>query len=183
MSESDRLRWNARYAEGGPVGAPATAITRMAHALPTSGRALDVAGGRGRHTRWLMSKGLDAHLVDVSDVVAAAAAAQGLQATVWDLDGGLPPGPWDVILSHQFLERRVFEWAAEALTPGGRLLFVQPTTTNLERHPKPSARFLVAPEEVRMLAESAGLTVLFYEESWGAEGRHEARLVAEPTPR
>ena len=33
--------------------------------------------------------------------------------------------------------------AATGLAPGGRLIWIHPTTTNLERHAKPSARFLL----------------------------------------
>ncbi len=48
--------------------------------------------------------------------------------------------------------------------------------TNLERHAKPPAEFLVEENELRTLA--TGLDVVHYGESWRSDGRHEALLVA-----
>jgi tellurite methyltransferase len=53
---------------------------------------------------------------------------------------------------------------------------LQPTVTNLERHPKPPRSFLLESGELAGLV--TGLEVLELEESWSDDGFHEARLVA-----
>jgi tellurite methyltransferase len=141
-----------------------------------------VAGGAGRHALWLARRGLDVTLVDVSDV-ALAQAAKGdprpgrLIAQPRDLEEvPLPAGPWDLILVFDYLQRSLFSPLAEALSPGGLLLYVQPTRRNLERHARPSARFLVEPGELRAAFDGA-LEIVRYDEGWLEGGRHQARLL------
>jgi len=149
------------------------------------GRALDVAGGAGRHAVWLARRGLDVTIVDVAEVGLDTAARRAAEAGVEirciraDLDHEDPPaGSWDVILVHHFLCRALWPELAAALTDNGILMLCQPTLTNLERHPSPGARFLVQPGEFESFARDSGLTVIHLREGWTAAGRHEAELVA-----
>jgi tellurite methyltransferase len=87
----------------------------------------------------------------------------------------LPAGPFELIVSIDFLHRPLFVVFPGALAPGGVLVFAQATRTNLTRHPRPSARFLLEDGELRRLVR--GLEVLRYDEGW-FDDRHEARLVA-----
>ena len=82
----------------------------------------------------------------------------------------------DVILSVQFLWRPLFEVFAQELAVGGKLVVVQPTRSNLQRHEKPPAPFLLDDGELPTLV--AGLSVEHYEEGWLADGQHEAVIVA-----
>jgi tellurite methyltransferase len=190
---SARARWNARHAErltdpAAPTG-PGAFLTERAGLLPTTGTALDVAGGTGRNALWLAARGLDVTLVDVSDTACAEATARAVAAGVpldvvrADLTEEPPPaGPWDVVLVHHWLDRSVWRHLADLLAPGGVLLVCQATVTNLERHGRPSRRFLLDDGEVAALADrwTAGrddLEVVEATEGWGSEGRHEARLV------
>ena len=52
-------------------------------------------------------------------------------------------GPWDLILCCHYLHRPLFPAIAAALAPGGLFVFTQPTRTNLERHARPGAPFLL----------------------------------------
>ena len=67
---------------------------------------------------------------------------------------------------------------SEALRPGGRLVYVQPTVRNAERHKHPSARFLLPDDTLGPHLEQLGLTVTRYEEGWDARDHHTARAVA-----
>lgn len=188
MAESDRDRWNARYLQGDHASSePSRVLTELASFLPKEGRAIDVAGGAGRHAIWLAEQGLDVTLADVSDValdIACARAAErsvSIEPLVIDLEtAAFPPGPWSLILSFHFLFRPLFEVFPQVLVPGGRLICVHPTTSNRERHAKPSERFLLQDGELSTLVR--GMTILHHEETWSAEGRHEAILVAESAP-
>ena len=184
MPEADREKWNARYAAGSHTGLePSAFLTGLDGLLPREGRALDVAGGAGRHALWLARRGLAVTLLDVSDVALSRARASaeeaGLLLETQQIDlaaQALPAGPWDLIVDSYYLERPLFSQFPSALAPGGWLVFCQPTRTNLERNPQPGARFLLEDGELRGLV--AGLEVVRYEESWSDEGSYEARLVA-----
>lgn len=184
MEHDDRSRWNARYAGVEPPQRPAAFLVERAHLLPVRGTALDVAGGGGRHACWLASRGLTVTLVDVSDeacrLTTERAAAAGLPVRAVRRDvttDGLPAGGWDLVLLHHFLDRDVIAAAPRSLTPGGLLLVCQPTVRNLQRHARPSRRWLLEEGELRALVEALpAVEVVAYEEGWTDEDRHEAML-------
>ncbi|MCB9652378.1 MAG: class I SAM-dependent methyltransferase [Deltaproteobacteria bacterium] len=148
---------------------------------------LDVAGGLGRHALAAARLGLRATLLDISPAglarARAAATAEGLplETVAADLDAqdSLPPGPFDAIVVAWFLLPEA-AWAevTARLAPGGRLVYVQPTLQNQERHPHPSPRFCVTAGDLRARAEAAGLTTLVHEVGWDALDHHTERLVA-----
>lgn len=183
MSDADRERWERKHAASHGSGEPSSFLLRVLHRLPTTGRAVDVAGGKGRNALRLAEHGLDVTLVDIAPSALAAASARAserdlpLTTMAFDLDAGLPPGPWDVLVMTNFLDRALFAALPQVIARGGWFVFLQPTRTNLERHPRPSARFLLAPEESATLLPSA-LEVVVLDESWGDDGRHEARVLA-----
>jgi tellurite methyltransferase len=130
-----RDRWNERYAapehEWLPA-APAEWLVEHAGLLAGGGRALDVACGDGRNALYLAQLGYMVDAIDVSDVAIAALRAEtqarGLSMTiaprVVDLERDpLPPGPYDVIVMLNFLQRDLFGDIAQALAPGGLLVF------------------------------------------------------------
>jgi len=185
MSEADRLKWDERWRErGADPGEPSALLTSLADLLPTRGRALDAGGGAGRHALWLARRGLDVTVADVSPVALTlardAAAREGLPLHTSALDlehDALPAGPWDLILSFHYFERALLPAFASALAPGGVLVVVQQTRSNLLRHGHPSSRFLLEDGELARLVPH-GLSVVRSEEGWLGEGRHEARIVA-----
>jgi SAM-dependent methyltransferase len=160
------------------LGPAVGGAARSLRPLPRAGRALDVAGGGGRHAIWLARRGLDVTLVDISPVaLAIARAAEPRLATLaLDLDEApLPVGPWDLILCFHFLDRRSFAKLPGLLGPGGVLVIVHPTRTNLERHTSPGAQYLLDPGELPSLVP--GLELVCVDEGWSREDRHEAVLV------
>lgn len=186
MSAADREKWNARHRERGffPTE-PSTLVQEQAEFLATSGTALDVAGGSGRHALWLCERGLSTTLIDVSEEACRIAKEEAvrrhveLETVAWDvMELGLPSGTWDVILCFHFHCLALLPAAAKQLRPGGHLLYVQPTTTNLERHARPPRSFLFEPGQLRSAAEQAGLRIVHWDEGWLAEERHESLLVA-----
>jgi tellurite methyltransferase len=189
MSHADREKWNARFREGSAYAReqPSDFLIGLGDRLPPAGRALDVAGGAGRNSVWLARRGLSVTLADISDEALARARAQADRAGValdlrqTDLEvDPLPPGPFDLILSFNFLRRELFAAFPHHLAPGGLLVYLQPTRSNLQRHPRPPAAFLLEDGELPGLL--AGLEVVSYDEGWFDSGegerRHEARLLA-----
>jgi len=183
MSAEDRSRFDARFAAGAHCQhTPSPWLVALADQLPQRGRALDVAGGAGRNAIWLARRGLQVTVADISsvglDIAADRAAQQGVQLETVNVDleeDPFPPGDWDLVTCFMYLQRSLFPAILKALVPGGLLVFLQPTTNNLERHSKPSRRFLLAPNEVTTLL--AGCDILRHQESW-LDDHHEARVLA-----
>jgi len=146
-------------------------------------RALDVAGGVGRHALWLARRGWQVTLADASKVGLAEARRRALKASVKleliqrDLRRSmLPRGRYDLVLVFFFLERRLFPALARALKPGGILVYKTYTRPQLKlgttgpRDP----RFLLKKGELRRAFPS--LQVLSYRELVGEKAV--AELVA-----
>lgn len=184
VSTADREKWSGIYrARGEEMAGPSSLIAALAAELPTSGRALDVAGGSGRHAIWLARRGLDVTIADISEaglsLASRRAARHGvtIQTVCVDLETcDLPAGPWDLILCVHYLDRSLFPEFRALLVDGGMLVVLHPTRSNLQRHDRPSARYLLEDGELPALIQ--GLNIIRYDEGWLDEGRHEARAVA-----
>lgn len=95
-----------------------------------------------------------------------------------DLDSEpVPAGPWDVIIDFYFLQRQLLPRMLDSLAVSGFLLWVHPTRANLQRHPRPSARFLLDDGEARQLIADLGrddLRIIECHEGWQTNDRHES---------
>ena len=183
MALDDQVRWDARYSEQ-RVGSlePSPFLVAMEGMLPRSGRALDIAGGAGANAVWLARRGLEVTLADISPAGLALAEKnaerEGLRVRTLKIDLELdpfPPGPWDLIVCVRFLWRPLFAVIPDELAPGGILVVVHPTRSNLLRHERPGSHYLLEDGELPGLVQ--GLDIVRYEEGWTQKGHHEARLV------
>ena len=183
MAAGDAERWDEKYRSGSHREAAAPDwLKEVASSWPSGGRALDLAAGSGRVAVWLASRGLDTLAVDVSRVgldqarARAQAAGSELHTRTLDLEvEGLPAGPFDVVTCFHYLQRDLFPGLKRILSPGGWLCAEIMTMRNLERHARPSARFLLEDGELRELARP--LELVLYREGW-FEDRCVARLAA-----
>ena len=160
--------------------APAAWLTMHHAVLPTPGRALDVACGRGRNAVWLAQQGFETTAVDRDpDAVAALGArarAEGLRltATSMDLEAGearLGDAAYDVIVVVHYLHRPLFPALLATLRPGGVLVYETFTRAQAARGRPTNPAFLLEPGELRRLV--AGLEILDER-----EGDFEGRMVA-----
>jgi SAM-dependent methyltransferase len=184
MSNYDQQKWDARYAEPLDVpDSPSMLLTAHVDLLPTTGRALDVAGGAGRHAIWLAQRGWETTIVDGSSrglaICRQRASEAGVKVTDICLDleaEPLPAGPWDLIVSCCYLQRSLFPQMIAELAIDGMLIVCQPTRRNLERHDRPPAEYLL--EEGELLQLVRPLEIVRFREGWLEEGRHDALVVA-----
>ena len=103
-------------------------VRRWSHLLPAGASVLDVACGRGRHTRWFNALG---HRVTALDRSAEALAAIGLpaerfQTVLADIEGG--PWPLDgrqfeAVVVTNYLWRPLLPTLLASLAPGGVLIY------------------------------------------------------------
>jgi SAM-dependent methyltransferase len=135
--------------------------------VPVTGRALDLACGRGTVAVWLARRGLEVDAVDVSPVALAAGRAQAPEVR-WieaDLDDGLPggvAGPYDVVVCQRFRDPALYPALIGALAPGGLLVISVLSEVGDEGGP-----FRAPPDE--LLAAFGALDVLRHEQGHGEE--------------
>lgn len=187
MSESDRDRWDAKYAEKTSLTFQPPDEWLVRHAPPlAAGRALDLACGQGHNAIWLAQRGWNVDAVDISPVGLALAKRGAEQAEapviswiVADLDIFEPPSnAYDLVTVFRFLDRqRLPQLIEKSLRPGGILIyetFSQGQLSRADNHLK-SARFTLGPGELPKLFPD--LEIVFHEETELTD-RSVARLVA-----
>jgi SAM-dependent methyltransferase len=173
--DSRRLGWDERHAGGdfeghGPNPALVNAVANL-----TSGTLLELAAGSGTNAVWLATQGWKVTAVDWSPVGLAAGAAKAAQAGVqvdWlerDLFEWTPPAAaFDlVVVVYLHLpadERgRVYERAAAAVAPGGRMIVIGHdrlnATEGLGGPPDDSRLFTAAEIGNELTAAHAGLRI------------------------
>ncbi|WP_457665780.1 class I SAM-dependent methyltransferase [Thiolapillus sp.] len=131
MSQNVHLnKWNERHREAETEGVPAQVLLRNMRLLPPSGKALELACGRGANARLLARAGLEIHAWDFSPVaierLEAKAQADGVKIATQTRDVLAEPpeaDSFDVILVSFFLERRIIPRMIRALRPGGRIFY------------------------------------------------------------
>ena len=140
MEENARLEWNRRYAERSHLSVtpdpfwPALTMSSIAPSFPQGGRALDLAGGVGRHAVYLAKRGWDVTLVDVSEVGLTEASRHAERSGAHVLgnilmerrdltDSELPAAHYDLVLVFFYLERSLFAQIIRALKPGGMVVY------------------------------------------------------------
>jgi tellurite methyltransferase len=189
----ERSAWNAKFSSGSHTSFEADPLLVTAwseYIEPLLGscdrkRALDVAGGVGRHALYLAQRGWNATLIDVSDkgIELAGENAQRYGLTIdfrnQDLRcAELGSKTYDLILVFFYLQRELFPALTRALSPGGILIY----KTYTQEHPRLSAgkgpthpMHLLKPNE--LLKAFSSLQVLFYREAVRAKGV--AELIAQ----
>ncbi len=151
-----RLAWDERHSHGDFEGeGPSPNLVLGASALPR-GRALELACGSGTNAVWMASQGFDVTAVDWSAVglengrKKAEAAGVTVEWLQRDLFAWTPPErSYDlvaIVYLHLPTEERlpVYDAAAAAVAPGGRMLVVA-------HHPQNAAEGLGGPPADRML--------------------------------
>ncbi|HDK37430.1 MAG TPA: class I SAM-dependent methyltransferase [Thiolapillus brandeum] len=170
MSHSELMeKWDQRHQEAQSQGNAAQVLLRNMHLLPTSGKVLDLACGRGANAMLLARSGLETHAWDFSSIaidrLREQAVAHGLNIAteVRDVIKNPPEAEsFDLILVSFFLERQLIPYLQQALRPGG-LIYYQTFVRSvcLDRGPSTDEWRLGDNELLRLFA---GLHVHYYRE-------------------
>jgi tellurite methyltransferase len=159
MTQQDRARWDARYAEYDPGERkpPHPLLIEHAHLAP-GGAALDLACGRGRDALWLAENGFRPVVAaDVSGValrhVLNLARRRSLADRLWCVQADLdrfrfPPATFDLVCVFRFLNRSLFPAIARSLKPGGLLIYETFNRRWLDERPDVSPDYLLRPGEL-----------------------------------
>ncbi len=161
--EIDRERWNKKYSEGVYVIEPSEFVRKYCVLSPGK-KALDIAAGLGRNSKYLISQGFDVDALELSDVaVKKLKTIKGVKVFQVDLDEySLPQNEYDLIICINYLNRKLFPQIKKALNPGGVLIYETlmhgKETEKLKRNPD----FLV--KEGELLQAFNDLELIEYKE-------------------
>jgi len=177
--------WNRRYADefnrwrDPDPSLPALYDDFLKPAFPNGGRAVDVAGGMGRHAMWLAERNWQVEVWDYSDValqnMAKIAAERQVKVATRQVDvhtADFGQNQFDMIMAFYFLDRSILPKLSDALRPGGFLLYKTYTLEQLafDKGPK-DEEYLLRPNE--LLQAFSQLHVVHYSEAVTDGGRAE----------
>lgn len=165
--QSDALKWNHKHKEN-PI--PSEPLQLLKHYIPQatlSAKALDIACGMGRNSRFMRDCGFCVESVDISDfAIASLQNESNIKAFCADLDTfKIPPNRYDLICNSYFLQRHLFPSMRKGLRKGGVLVFETFVRSEIESHnafASDSAHLLHKNE---LLHAFLDLEILFYEET------------------
>ena len=124
MAQEDKVRWNEKYTKKTKIPEEPIDLVVQYTKLAPGKKALDLACGMGRHSKYLASQGFDVDALDISSV--AISHIQGLEnihPKEVDFDSyTLPKEHYDLIVCVYFLKRSLFDQMIDALKPNGILL-------------------------------------------------------------
>ncbi len=155
------------------VSAPSDWVCRWTHLIPDQRpggpRALDLACGHGRHTRWLVRQGCHVTAVDRDmDALATLADLAPMVRTVTsDIEGGawpLPGQTFDAVVVTNYLWRPLWPQILASVAPGGVLVYETFAHGNATVGKPSRPDFLLQPGE--LLQVCAGMHVVAYEDGF-----------------
>jgi SAM-dependent methyltransferase len=147
---------------------PSPWIARFAGLAPPGTAVLDVAAGRGRHTRFFLGRGHPVTAVDRdTSGLADLAGDAGVQIVECDLETGsefpFPGRAFGAVVVTNYLHRPLLPDLVDAVAPGGALLY-ETYARGHERFGRPqSPEFLLEPGEL-LEAVRGALRVVAYED-------------------
>ena len=169
MSEADRRKWDARYADGAFEERvhPSAFLLEWGALLPERGMVLDLACGAGRNARHLARRGLTVDAVDISQVALDRGRRESAGLSIrWlrrDLDEGFAPRHrYDAIINFRYVNLPLLRALLRWLRPGGLLLVEQHLVTEAEVVGPKNPAFRVAEGDLSAL--SANMTRLHLQE-------------------
>lgn len=150
------------------LSSPSSWVQEHAHRVRPAASVLDLACGRGRHSRWLAALGHQVLAVDrEEEALAELAGVAGVRTLVADLEGSgwpLEGMVFDLVVVTNYLYRPRLEDTVRLLAPGGVLLY-ETFMVGHEVFGRPSRPdFLLKPGELLELAQRMGLFVVAFEQ-------------------
>ena len=128
--DDTRKKWDAIYKSRSHNASPAFVLTEYADLIPDTGRALDIATGKGINAMFLAAHGLEVDAWDISEVaidsLTAASREEQLSIRPLAIDikaSSFPHESYDVVINCHYLDRGITDAIVSSLRPGGLVLF------------------------------------------------------------
>ena len=170
MSLKDKDKWDSKYKADEYITGkePSYWLQANVSLLTKKGKALDIAGGEGRNSVFVASKGYDVTCLDISEngLRKAQALAQEkntkIKTLLADLDSShLKENEYALVLCFNFLDRSLFSGIRKTLKPGG-LLFYETFTLDYLKYSSFKKEWVLEANE--LLQEFSDFRILRYEE-------------------
>lgn len=164
--QSDQDKWNIRHKDN-PILSEPLALLRQFITKAPQGKALDIACGMGRNSRFMRDYGFEVESIDISDfAIASLQNERNIYAHCVDLDSfKIPPQNYHLICNSYFLERRLFPFMREGLKKGGILVFETFAKSEIESHNAFASDSSHLLHKNELLHAFLDLEILFYEET------------------
>jgi SAM-dependent methyltransferase len=166
--------------------APSEWVCRWSHLIPDTRpggpRALDVACGHGRHTRWLVRQGCNVTALDrdgeaLASLAPLAPLVRTIQADIENNPWPLPTQTFDGVVVTNYLWRPLWPQILGSLSAGGVLIYETFAHGNASVGKPSRPDFLLQPGE--LLEVCKGLRVVAFEDGFLREPeRYVQRIVA-----
>jgi SAM-dependent methyltransferase len=125
LAKQDQKKWNSRYFRNIGSPTPSDILSKYLSFSP-KGRALDIACGNGRNSKFLAQNGFKVDAVDISDVALRQLPDNDARINIICVDidiWQIPQNRYELIINIRFLDRRLFPMIKKGLKPGGVLIF------------------------------------------------------------
>ena len=177
MMLEDKERWNKRYQEK-PFRDYVEPIVEKYSQLATVGKALDIACGQGRNTKFLAKMGFEVDGVDLSDYALSQIEQHpNITKIEADLDSyTLEKNRYDLIININYLNRNFFHQIKEALKPQGIVIFETFIIAHGDFDNPQNPEYLLRKNE--LLHAFLSLDIIYYEERDDINLRGEKTRVA-----
>jgi len=163
VSSKDKERWNQKYKNQALVPREVIPVIKEFSPLASGNKALDIACGMGRHSRFLAQNGFEVEALDISEIAIESLKNEAnIVAKVVDFDEHiLVENHYDLIVCTYFLERKLFPQIQKALKKGGILIFE--TFMHHEKNTKvPSNKAFLLDEGELQKSFSEGFETIHY---------------------
>ena len=158
MAQTDRERWDPRYADASHKlrRGPHPFLTRHAPPAVAGSRALELACGLGRDALWLAAQGYTVEALDISVGALRLARTEmlrrglhGVNFIAADLDVfPLPRHAYDLVCVFRFLDRRLFPAIRDCVRPGGVVIYETLNVRRLDESPETSPERMLELDEL-----------------------------------
>ena len=124
MSSEDKERWDKKY-KNNMIPTKVVEVVEKYAKLATGKKALDIACGMGRNSKFLALAGFDVHALDISDVaIKSLEGIENIRAEEVDFDSYiLKEKAYDLIICTYYLNRLLFPQIEKALKDDGIFIF------------------------------------------------------------
>jgi len=167
LAIEDKIKWDKRYQNNPIPDSPIDLVVEYAP-LAKIGRALDIACGMGRHSKYLASLGFEVDALDISSVALEAIKdIKNINIKEVDFDRYSleKDNYYDLIICTFFLKRELFPQIVRALKPNGIFIYESFVYHEDNQQAPSNSNYLLKEGELENIFKDK-LEFIYYSEYW-----------------